>query len=106
MRRYELLRLAMRSRGMTGKDAGTVTGLSAASISARMTGQQPWSMEEAYKMLRALLLPPEDIYKYFPPDGIGEVAEEDRRAFNWQRWGMSGNEREQGRIHGGYGARA
>lgn len=100
MRRYELLRLAMRSRGMTGKDAGTVTGLSAASISARMTGQQPWSMEEAYKMLRALLLPLEDIYKYFPPGGVGEVAEADRRAFNWQRWGMSGNEREQGRIHG------
>lgn len=48
MRRYELLRLAMRSRGMTGKDAGTVTGLSAVSVSARMTGQQPWSMEEAY----------------------------------------------------------
>lgn len=90
MRRYELLRLAMRSRGMTGKDAGTVTGLSAASISARLTGQQPWSMEEAYKMLRALLLPMEDIYKYFPPGGVGEVAEEDRRAFNWQRWGMSG----------------
>lgn len=43
------------------------------SLSARMTGRTPWSIEEAYKVLELLGLPDADIRLYFPPGGVDKV---------------------------------
>lgn len=69
MRKYRKLRAAMVERDMTGTYLAKKMGMGTQSFSNRMRGSVPWSVEEAYGVLRLLGLPQQELSKYFPPFG-------------------------------------
>lgn len=38
-------------------------------VSTHMTHSQSWELDEIYKILDLLMIPPEEIFTYFPPNG-------------------------------------
>lgn len=72
MKRYRRLRGAMVAAGLSQDDLGDILHMSAASISNRLRGQQPWRLNEMYTVLACLgVEKPEAVLGfYFPLDGI------------------------------------
>ncbi len=72
VKRYRRLRGAMVAAGLSQDDLGDILHMSAASISNRLRGQQPWRLNEMYTVLACLgVEKPEAVLGfYFPPDGI------------------------------------
>lgn len=69
-KRYPLLRGKMEEKGVTGiYMARKLKMKSASGFSHRMTGRQPWRLDEAYDVMRILGIPPERIHEYFPDYG-------------------------------------
>lgn len=69
---YRKLRGAMTERGILQSDLAAELGLPQQSISNRMTNRTPWTIAEAYTVLRVLRLPVDTVGQYFPPEGIAE----------------------------------
>ena len=73
MKRYILLLSEMKKRGVHKKDIAEAFGVSAGAVSHKFTGKSPWTLEEAYAVLRLLgyeggaMLP-----ILFPADDVGE----------------------------------
>lgn len=72
VKRYRRLRGAMVAAGLSQDDLGDILHMSAASISNRLRGQQPWRVSEMYAVLAQLgIEKPETVLGYyFPPNGI------------------------------------
>lgn len=71
VKRYRRLRGAMVAAGLSQDDLGDILHMSAASISNRLRGQQPWRVDEMYAVLTHLgIEKPEAVLGYyFPRDG-------------------------------------
>lgn len=72
MKRYRRLRGAMVAAGLSQDDLGDILHMSAASVSNRLRGQQPWRLNEMYTVLTCLgVEKPEAVLGYyFPCDGL------------------------------------
>ena len=57
--------------GIRQSDLGKILGICASSISHRMTGRTPWTIDEMYKILNLLDEPPDKLHVYFPSTGGG-----------------------------------
>ena len=74
-KRYRLLYAKMLAFDLSQKDIGQMLGLTQASVSSRFTGRQPWSMQEAWTLMRRLRIPANELHRYFPENGIGSMEE-------------------------------
>lgn len=70
---YNYLRGRLRQLGYQNKDLAPVLGIGAASVSHRMTGRQPWSLDEMYKLLDLCGDTPENLHLYFPRGGYDQL---------------------------------
>lgn len=68
--RFIELQCAMKRRHVTQVDLAEELGFDRHNgcISARLSGKQPWRLDEAYKVLARLEIPLSEIFTYFPPD--------------------------------------
>lgn len=87
MKKYELLRLALKTRGFSLEALGDIVfdGTVKSVVSMRLSGRTPWRIEEAYKILDALRLPHSWLPLLFPPNGIADVTDEQRDMIRFGR---------------------
>lgn len=78
-RRYMKLRAAMAEYGYTQSDLARVLLLSARSVSSRFTANEPWHIDEMYKLMNLLRLPHDELHLYFPQEGKPTQAKPKRR---------------------------
>lgn len=69
MRTYTKLRSRMSEYGWTCADLADEFGLSPQAISNRMSGRNPWNIDEIYKILNIFHIPHCEMYLYFGPGG-------------------------------------
>lgn len=74
MRPYWLLKARMYERDAQNTDIANLLGRSATYVSERLTGKKFFTLDDAYKILKYLDLPMEEIFVYFPPDKGGTTA--------------------------------
>lgn len=67
---YRNLRAELTRQGLQIGDLGRAIDKCHSSVSLRMCGHTPFTMEEAYTIMDFLGLPYLDLPKYFPPKGI------------------------------------
>lgn len=66
-----MLRGALLARGIEQEDLADVLGISGTSVSNRMRGKYPWTIAEAWTILRMLgESDPSKLGEYFPPQGL------------------------------------
>ncbi len=70
MKRFEAYTKAMREQDITQGDIAETIHRATAYISQRFNGKGSFLQSECYAMMKLANLPLEDIYYYFPPDGI------------------------------------
>lgn len=68
MRSFPKLRGKLRELDINEQYLGELMGMSGASISRRMTGEQAWSLGEMYRVLEIINEPPRKLHLYFPPN--------------------------------------
>ena len=71
-RRYEYLRRQMRAQDMNETMLARRMNVCMQTISDRLRNKTPWKLEEMWKVMKILNLPPEDLHKCFPPGGVAE----------------------------------
>ena len=69
MRLYKKLRGLMAENGDTQKDLGDVLNISSRSVSDRMTGRIPWSLDEMYSVMDRYSIPYDLLHEVFPNNG-------------------------------------
>lgn len=67
---YTELRREMYAQKVTQADLTAALEVSTTYISARFTGHQQWTMEDAFRILDLLQLPHNKILTYFPRGGV------------------------------------
>lgn len=67
---FPRLRGRLTQLGMTQKYLAKELGIGFASLNHRMNGKYPWNLDEAYKVCEILDIPKDEIYIYFPPNGV------------------------------------
>lgn len=71
---YKRLRFAIKGRGYKiGPFVHRITKISNSAIDQRMAAKQPWKLSEMYKLMDALEIPHDQLYKIFPADPYEEV---------------------------------
>ena len=58
-------------------------------VSLRFNGKGSFTLEEAYKIMELANVPPEDIFKAFPPGGVPVAARQQKprlRIVSYQQW--------------------
>lgn len=73
-RAFRELRGEMSRQGITQEDIAKIAKRSSSYIDARFAGAQPWSIKDAYVILRALRLPVRAMTRYFPENIYEEVT--------------------------------
>ena len=68
----------METLGLSSEDLAQCIGIEASGVRRRLSGETPWVLWEAYKVLDLLEEGPESIYLYFPAQGE-DVEEKDRK---------------------------
>lgn len=68
---YRFLSGRLRQLGLRQSDLGAALGLAEASVSHRMCGRSPWTLDEMYKTLEVCRAQPEELHVYFPPSVEG-----------------------------------
>ena len=63
--KYKRLRIRMIEMEITQSELARQTGLSAAAMSARMNGKQPFRADEMQAIGQILRIPPEEYHLYF-----------------------------------------
>lgn len=81
MKRYEAYQKIMRPMDIKQNDIALAIHRSAAYVSRRFNGEGSFLQSECYAMMKLADLPFEDIYYYFPPEGIA-VKRIERQAEN------------------------
>lgn len=87
MKKYELLRLAFKTRSYTLDDVGKyiLGGKGKSVVCEKLSGRIKWSMDDAYAVLKALRMPYEWMSILFPPNGLAEVTDEQRDMIRFGR---------------------
>ena len=70
MKRYEAYIKAMKENDITQGDIADTIHRTTTYISQRFNGKGSFLQTECYAMMKLADLPLEDIYYYFPPDGV------------------------------------
>lgn len=68
--KYKRLRGAMYANSVTQEEIAKLLKRSLAYVSLRMTGKQPYDINEVYAICDYLEIPYGDIYLYFPRGGV------------------------------------
>lgn len=76
---YRRLRERMHALGVTAADLGQVLRLDGSTVCRKLNGSSTWALDEAYSVLSALKIPPEQFYLFFPHNG--EDVEEIRHHY-------------------------
>ncbi len=69
MKPFAKLRGKMREMDINGNALANYLGKSPSYVSYRLTHYSSWELDEIYKILDFLMIPPEEIFTYFPPNG-------------------------------------
>ena len=64
------LRGKMRERNITQADMAAALGCSSVCISQRLCCVRSWQLDEIWKVMNILHINPDEMYLYFPADGI------------------------------------
>ena len=75
IRRYEVLKREFKAKDIDYRYLAGKIGRSAAYISTRMQGRQPWNQSDMYAIMELLNIPLNQLHIVFPKDGIA-VKEE------------------------------
>ena len=86
-KKYELLRLAFKTRGYTLTAVGKniLGGVTQACVTLKLNGKNEWRLSECYKVLAALRLPTDMLTLLFPPNGVASVTDEQRDMIRFGR---------------------
>ena len=68
--KYKLLRKRLRDYDIDQQYLEEILKRSPGYVSNCLTGKGDWQMQEVYTIIKLCQIPVEEIYKYFPPDGI------------------------------------
>lgn len=71
LKEYRFLSGRLKQLGIRQSDLADVLGLNGASVSHRMCGRSPWTLDEAYLVLDLCKAEPSEFHLYFPPIGKG-----------------------------------
>lgn len=71
-RPYARLRGLMMSHDETQIDVARVLKLGVTSVSHRMTGREPWKIDEMYALMDRYHQPHDELHLVFPPGGRNE----------------------------------
>lgn len=71
LKEYRFLSGRLKQLGIRQSDLGEILNLNGTSISHRMCGRAPWTLDEAYRVLEVCRVDPAEIFRYFPPIGKG-----------------------------------
>lgn len=69
-RAYPKLRGRMSEYGYTNKSLGEAIGMTGGCFSNKITRRSPWTLSEAYAIMKVLDIPISDIETYFPPKEV------------------------------------
>ncbi len=75
MKPFARLRGKMSEMDINGNALANYLGKSPSYVSYRLTHYSSWELDEAYKVLKLLNIPEEEIFTYFPPNGGLPVKE-------------------------------
>lgn len=86
-KKYELLRLAFKTRGYTLAAVGKyiLGGVTQPCVTSKLIGKAEWKLSECYKVLAALRLPTDMLPLLFPPNGVASVTDEQRNMIRYGR---------------------
>ncbi len=70
MKPFAKLRGRMHEMDINSNALANFLGRSQSYVSTRMTHNSSWELDEIYKILDLLMIPPEEIFTYFPPNGV------------------------------------
>lgn len=73
--KYQRLRRKLREYDIDQHYLAELLKRSPSYVSNCMLGKSDWQMQEVYTIIKLCQIPPEEIYKYFPPDGIDREFE-------------------------------
>lgn len=68
--KYQRLRRKLREYDIDQHYLAELLKRSTGYVSNCMLGKSDWQMQEVYTIIKLCQIPPEEIYKYFPPGGI------------------------------------
>jgi hypothetical protein len=86
-KKYELLRLAFKTRGYTLETVGKyiLDGRVKSIVADKLSGRIKWTMDDAHAIIKALRVPQEWMPLLFPPNGIAVVTDEQREMIRFGR---------------------
>lgn len=76
---YRRLRSRMVQLDIDQHYLGDCIRMKASSVSSRLTGKVPWSIEECYEVCRVLEIPLTEIPLYWPPNGVEKDQNKGRK---------------------------
>ena len=71
LKEYKFLSGRLRQLDIRQEDLGRILGINATSVSHRMCGRTPWTLDEAYTVLGLCGADSSEFHIYFPPTGKG-----------------------------------
>lgn len=75
---HKRLRTSMSDNGITHAEMARHIGVCAETFSAKITGESDWTTLEMYRIMDHLGISHDQMYLYFPPDGIDIEPTADR----------------------------
>lgn len=69
-KQFPLIRAKLAEMDMTYDEFADEIGLSKTTVALRMTGKQPWSNMEQYRVLDLFGIPDDQLHQYFPRQRI------------------------------------
>ncbi len=75
--KYQRLRSLLRERDISQDYLAELIGRSGPYISHCFSGRSQWQINEIWTIVKLCQIEPEDICKYFPPDGIDKEFEKE-----------------------------
>lgn len=70
--RHTEIRAEMVRHGMSGAEFGEKLGVSGATVSAKLCGKTPWTVDEMYYIMDLFNLPYNKLHVFFPKNGISD----------------------------------
>jgi len=70
MRKHAKLRGALIAADMTERQLARELLRGVTYVSQRMSGKEPWALDECYKILDIIRVPHDQLHVYFPPGGV------------------------------------
>lgn len=73
MRKFDALKSELKKQGYYPTPyLAEVMEVSYSSLSQKMAGNMEWRLEDVYRLMELIGKPLSEVYKYFPPEDVGE----------------------------------